>query len=146
MPWFVWIILGTALLGSETIVDLQFYLVFPGVAALVIGAAGALGFEGQPWQEWLSFGVLSVIFLATFRGRVYGRFVDAAGIPPELIGEFATPTTRLEPGAVGKAELRGPTWTARNVGEQAIDADERSRVVRVEGLSVDLKRESEIHK
>jgi membrane protein implicated in regulation of membrane protease activity len=60
MPWWGWIVVGAALLGAETIVDAQFYLVFFGVAALLTGALGAAGMAGPVWMQWAIFGVLCV--------------------------------------------------------------------------------------
>ena len=41
MPWWGWITVGALLLAAEmTIVDLEFYLVFLGVSAFVVGLLG----------------------------------------------------------------------------------------------------------
>ena len=37
MPFWGWIVVGAALLGAETVVNAQFYLVFLGGAALATG-------------------------------------------------------------------------------------------------------------
>jgi membrane protein implicated in regulation of membrane protease activity len=44
MPWWGWLILGVGLLGVEMfVVDAQFYLVFIGVAAALVGLLGLAG-------------------------------------------------------------------------------------------------------
>jgi membrane protein implicated in regulation of membrane protease activity len=42
----------------------------------------------------------------------------------------------LAPGAVGKAELRGTTWTAQNADDRPLARGQRCRVARVEGLTL----------
>jgi membrane protein implicated in regulation of membrane protease activity len=41
--------------------------------------------------------------------------------------------------AIGKAELRGSTWNARNVGETPITEDQRCRVESVDGLTLSVR-------
>jgi len=43
MPWWGWLVLGIGLLGVEMfVVDAQFYLVFIGVAAALVGLVSGL--------------------------------------------------------------------------------------------------------
>jgi inner membrane protein len=43
--------------------------------------------------------------------------------------------------AIGKAELRGTSWTARNVGEKPLARGERCTVERIEGLTIFIRAE-----
>ena len=45
------------------------------------------------------------------------------------------------PGAVGKAELRGTSWNARNAAERPLAAGERCRVTGMDGLQLLLEPE-----
>jgi membrane protein implicated in regulation of membrane protease activity len=45
----------------------------------------------------------------------------------------------VAPGGVGKAELRGTTWTARTEGTLTLEKGRRCRVERVEGLTLWLR-------
>jgi membrane protein implicated in regulation of membrane protease activity len=56
-----------------------------------------------------------------------------------LEGETAIVLDDLAPGAVGKAELRGTSWTAQNAGAAALSRGQRCRVVRVEGLTLFIR-------
>jgi len=135
MPWWGWILLGAALLGSELFVTTGFYLVFLGVAALAVGALELVGIAQPAWSQWLSFGALSVVFLVGFRRRVWERI--GRGQPPvqdRVVGEVAVAQKLIEPGATGPAELRGTVWTVRNVGESALQPGQRARTEEVEGL------------
>ena len=143
MPWWGWIVVGAALLGAETIVDAQFYLVFFGAAALATGALSVLGLAGPAWLQWAIFGVLCVGGAATFRRRVYGLIRRSYGeVGQGTIGELAVAREPIAPGGRGQVELRGSVWEARNTGPSAIAPGERARVERVEGLVLDLRREA----
>ena len=61
-----------------------------------------------------------------------GRDVDS------LVGEVATPLDDIVPGAVGRAELRGTVWSARNESPLAVIKGQRCRVVRIDGLMIFL--------
>jgi membrane protein implicated in regulation of membrane protease activity len=58
-----------------------------------------------------------------------------------LVGENALALEDIAPGAIGKVELRGASWTARNTGEQPIQRAERPRVERVEGLTLCIRNQ-----
>ena len=52
MPWWGWVTIGTLLLVAEmTFVDLDFYLVFLGISALLVGLASIAGFGMPFWVE-----------------------------------------------------------------------------------------------
>lgn len=51
------------------------------------------------------------------------------------------PAEDLAPGAVGKAELRGTVWTARNEDTRSLTRGERCRVMRVDGLTLSIRSE-----
>jgi membrane protein implicated in regulation of membrane protease activity len=143
MPWWGWIVVGAALLGAETIVDAQFYLVFFGAAALLTGALAALGLAGPVWLQWAIFGVLSVAGAATFRRRMYGLIRRNYGeVGQGTVGELAVAREPIAPGGRGQVELRGSVWEARNTGPTPIASGESARVERVEGLVLDLRREA----
>lgn len=143
MPWWGWIVLGAVLLGSETLVTTEFYLVLLGAAALAMGLLGLAGFEGPIWSQWVQFGALSVFFLVAFRRRVWGRLMARQHNPEEhLIDEVAVTDEAIPPGGTGRAQLRGSFWTVQNQGDTPLDAGARVRVKRVEGLTLHVESES----
>ena len=143
MPWWIWVLLGLVLLAAEVLTPGGFYVLFFGIGALVVGAAAALGVGGPDWAQWLLFSVVSAGSLALFRRRLLRRLDRPAAAPTidSLEGEVAFPLDDLAPGAVGKAELRGTTWTAQNVDDRPLARGQRSRVTRVEGLMLKLRAE-----
>ncbi len=145
MPWWGWIVVGVVLLAAELLaIEAQFYLVLLGVAALLTGLGVAVGLPGQPYAEWGLFVVLAVVLMFGVRRQLYGRLV---GSPPPMyevvVGEVATVSETIEPGALGRAQLRGTEWTARNVGRSALSEGQRARIERVENLVIDLQAEEE---
>ena len=92
MAWWGWLIVGSALLGAEMfVIDAQFYLVFLGIAALVVGLGALAGLASPEWAQWLAFAVLSVISMLAFRRRLYGMLRGSTG----SIDERVTPGERI---------------------------------------------------
>ena len=142
MPWWGWMVIGAILLCSELFIDSEFYLVIFGFACLAVGLGGYAGLTGPPYLQWVIFAALSIVMLMFFRARIYQlvKAPDGVAVVP-IVGEFAVATAGIEPGATGEVELRGTTWTGRNVGTVPLEPGDRIRVDRVEGLIVDLKKE-----
>jgi membrane protein implicated in regulation of membrane protease activity len=43
---------------------------------------------------------------------------------------------------IGKAEMRGTSWNARNIGDKPLARGERCRVERVDGLTLVVRHET----
>src|SRR5262249_1941487 len=128
MTWWIWILLGIGLLAAEILTPGGFFVVFFGVAALLVGALGSTGLVASTVVQWLLFSVLSIVSLLLFRRPLLERFNIRGTLLPEidsLQGEVAIAVEDLAPGTIGKAELRGTQWTVKNVGEQALSAGQR---------------------
>ena len=63
MMWWHWLLLGLILIGLEMAASGGFYIIFFGVAALLIAALVLAGFGGPVWLQLLLFSVLSVASL-----------------------------------------------------------------------------------
>src|SRR5262245_46524029 len=120
MAWWSWLVLAATLLAVELfVVDAQFYLVFLGVSAALVGLLG-LTASGMPeWQQWLAFALLSLVTMVAFRERVYNLVRNRTGHvdQPLTLGDRIVIPTRLEPGQTCRADYRGSSWTARNVDQ-----------------------------
>jgi membrane protein implicated in regulation of membrane protease activity len=138
VSWWGWVVGGAILLGAElAFVDAQFYLVFVGSAALVVGAAVGAAPSLAPWAQWAVFALLSVVSMVTFRSRVYERLRSHA--PPVRTGpgsESLTLPVALGPGESCQAEHGGTYWTVRNDSDGPMPVGARARVVRVQGLTL----------
>jgi len=74
MYWWAWIAVGAILLVSElAFIDAQFYLVFVGASAFVVGMLQLAGAGLPVWLQWLIFAVLAAASMLTFRRRIYER-------------------------------------------------------------------------
>jgi inner membrane protein len=144
MDWWIWLIVGLALLGAELLTPGGFFVFFFGLAALAVGGLSSLGLGGQLWAQGLLFSVLSVGSIALFRHRLV-RWLGAHPDRPvdSLVGAVGTMQESLAPDGVGKVELRGTAWTARNVGSRFLQPGERCRVTRVDGLTLMVRAESD---
>jgi membrane protein implicated in regulation of membrane protease activity len=131
------------LLGCElTFIDAQFYLVFVGGAALLVGSLHLAGLDVAVWLQWLTFAVLSVTSMLVFRRRIYDRMrrtLPAMRTGPA--GETVTLETELPPGATCRLEYRGTSWSAVNRGSAPIPAGARARIDVVDGLTLVLRGE-----
>lgn len=138
MTWWSWLVLGAVLLGAELFaVDAQFYLVFLGVSAALVGLASLFGVAVPEWGQWLAFAVLSLIFFFTFRRTLYEK-IRAGGetYRDSIAGESVSIGENLAPGAEARIEYRGSKWTVVNTGSTTIAAGSRARVVNVDGLTL----------
>ena len=138
MTWWTWMLLGAVLLCAELFaVDAQFYLVFLGVSAALVGVGVLFGIAIPEWGQWLAFSILSLMFFFTFRRTLYAKLRQGGEIyRADIAGESVSVAEDLEPGAEGRVEYRGSKWTVLNVGSSRIAAGGRATVVKVDGLKL----------
>ena len=138
MHWWAWIAIGAILLGSElTFVNAQFYLVFLGVSAFVVGLLEVTGLLAADWLQWAAFAVIAVTSMLAFRKKIYEKMRHS--LPPLRsgpAGETVTLPTLLSPGETCRLEYRGGSWSAINGGKTVIEAGCAARIERVEGLTL----------
>jgi len=138
MTWWLWILLGLALSALELTTPGGFYLIFFGVGALFTGVASLIGFGVPAWGEWLVFAVASIVMLLLFRRPILRMMQPTTPDVDALVGETAVAMDTIEPGQVGRAELRGTAWSARNAHGLQLARGQRCRVERVDGLTLYL--------
>ena len=81
MYWWAWIAAGAILLGSElAFIDAQFYLVFLGISALIVGVLQFAGLVTADWLQWATFAVIAVISMVAFRKQIYEKM--RRSLPP----------------------------------------------------------------
>ncbi len=141
--WWHWLVVGLLLILGELASAGGFYVIFFGIAALVVGVLAGLGVGGPLWVQLLLFSVLSVASLLLFRARLLS-WIQHDPQRPEvdtLVGEVGVVSDELAPGTVGRVEVRGSAWSARNTSPATIVRGTRCRVVRVDGLMLDIEPE-----
>ena len=136
IEWWHWLILGLLLVLFELATPGGFYIVFFGIGAIIVGVLAAAGIGGPVWVQILLFSVVSVTTLLLFRSRVlkWMQIDPQRPAVDELVGQISIVLTAMAPGDVGKVELRGAAWAARNISDGVLGAGTRSRVMRVDGL------------
>lgn len=136
-PW-IWVVVGMVLLGIEILLPSTF-LLWPGLAALVVGAITlfhGLGSPIWPWQaQLLVFLILSLVF-AYFGKRVMrenewdkSEVEDLNDRGAQLVGQTAVLADAISNGQ-GRVKIGDTTWRVK--GDDA-KAGTRVRVVSAEG-------------
>ena len=141
MAWWTWIIVGAALLGIELFaVDAQFFLIFIGAGAIVVGLIGMLGIDLPVWMQWLLFAALSVAAMLTVRRQLYAALHKRplAKVDGDIDQRVRIPE-ELPPGRSIRIEYRGSGWTAVNVGERLIPAGEEVPIEAIDGLTLRVR-------
>ncbi|HSF33167.1 MAG TPA: NfeD family protein [Candidatus Tectomicrobia bacterium] len=136
MPWWAWWGLGLLLILLELLTPLGFYLIFFGVGALLVGGLAGLLLTVPPWAEWLLFAACSILAMLVFRRPVLTRFHAGSqrSASDSMVGETALALEDIAVGAIGRVELRGTTWNARNFGAHSLSGGQRCTVEKSEGL------------
>ena len=132
----MWIAGGLALVVAELATPSGFFIIFFGVSALTVGLLTGLNIVNAAWVQWLLFSVLSVAYILLFRRRLHNKVQMPPPNVDSLIGVLAIVHERLLPGVVGKVEVRGSMWSARNTSTVTLDAGQRARVTAVDGLTL----------
>jgi membrane protein implicated in regulation of membrane protease activity len=141
MLWWGWCILGVVLLGVELLaVDAQFYLVFAGLSAVVVGLLGLVGLELPVAGQWLLFAVLAVTAMFTLRRPIYAKLMNKPfGNVSSDLDQRVVLAQELAPGKSCRIEYRGSGWTALNVGEQVIPSGGAARIDSVDGVTLRVR-------
>jgi membrane protein implicated in regulation of membrane protease activity len=137
----MWLAGGLVLLVIELVTPSGFFVMFFGLGALTVGILERLELSGPPWTQWLIFSVASIVYLLLFRGRLQDRVEQPVANVDTMVGELAIPRERIAPGDVGRVELRGAVWNARNETASALEPGQRCRVTRVDNLLVFVQPE-----
>lgn len=141
MSWWMWMILGFILTLAEFLTPGTFYFPFFGVGAIVVGLVSLLLYSGPQWFEWLLFTAVSLASIALFRKRLLQRVVLTK--PPDdldtVVGKMALVIEPIPPGSLGRVEMRGTAWTAKNLGPEPLAPGQRCTVEQVEGLMLGVR-------
>ena len=134
--WWHWLVLAVVLALAELAIAGGFYMIFFGVAAAIVGVLAWAGVAGPAWVQLVLFAGIAVGSLLFFRSRLVRWLQGDPQSPPvdSLIGDIGVVARDLAPNEVGRVELRGASWSARNASNGVLRAGARCRVVRVEGL------------
>ena len=142
MSWWHWLVLGLILVLLEMAASGGFYVIFFGVAAIVISGLHLFDLAGPIWFQLMLFSLISVGALLFFRAPLLRLMQpDSPADRDSPVGDIAIPQEDIAPGAVGRAELRGTVWSARNLDSAVLARGQRCRVVQVDRLMLFLEPE-----
>jgi membrane protein implicated in regulation of membrane protease activity len=139
MVWWIWVVIGFVLLASE-FATATLHIAFFAVGAFVVGILVGLGVDLPLWAQLVIFTVVSLFAFFFLRPIAVRRLkLDQKKVVDSLVGEQATAMEEIAPQGVGRAEMRGTTWSARNVGETVLNRGQRCVVAGVEGLVIHVR-------
>jgi inner membrane protein len=139
MSWWIWVLIGVALLAVEFASTTMHVGLFA-VGAFVVAALVAAGVDMPLWGELLTFTVVSLIALFFVRPWLVKKLrLQSTKVVDSLVGEQATTLEDIPVAGLGRAEMRGSTWSARNVGETVLSRGQRCVVAGVEGLVIHVR-------
>jgi membrane protein implicated in regulation of membrane protease activity len=141
MTWWVWCIFGTALLALELLaIDAQFYFVFLGLAAIVVGLLGLIGIDLPEWAQWMVFAVLAIATMLTIRRQLYEKLRRRVTSTVDTdVAQLVQIPQELAPGKSARIQYRGTDWTVHNVGDRLIPAGQEVRIEAVDGLTLRVR-------
>jgi membrane protein implicated in regulation of membrane protease activity len=134
MAWWIWVLGGFLLLalelGSATM-HVGVFAVGAFVVAILVGA----GLELPLWGQLLVFAGVSMVGFFFLRPIIVRKLNLHRTRPVDQIaGEQAVALEDIAPASRGRAELRGATWSATNIGPTPLTRGQRCVVDRVDGL------------
>jgi len=134
MDWWIWTLIGFFFLALE-FVSTTMHSAFFAAGAFLVALLVGLHVGGPLWAQLLTFTLFSMITLLILRPVVVKKLkLSVTKVVDTMVGEQAILIDDLPPAALGKAEMRGSTWNARNIGETTLQRGQRAVVERVEGL------------
>lgn len=139
MEWWAWLVLGMALMAVElTLIEAAFYLIFLGVAAMLVGVIHLVGPEMSVSAQWVTFAVLALGSMVFLRKRIYESYSKDGGYESIPDSETISVDQALAPGAKGRVKYRGAEWDAKNVGSLVIEAGGIAMIKSVDGIELAL--------
>jgi membrane protein implicated in regulation of membrane protease activity len=139
MSWWIWVLAGLALLAVE-FVSTTMHIAFFAVGAFVVAILVGLGLNLPLWSQLAIFTITSLLAFAFVRPILVRKLrLDFKPQVDTMVGEQARAMDDIDVAGLGKAEFRGTTWSARNVGDTALTRGQRCVVAGLEGLVIHVK-------
>jgi membrane protein implicated in regulation of membrane protease activity len=139
MPWWVWVLFGLLLLAIE-LASSTLHIGLFAIGAFTVALLVAVGIEMPLWAELMTFTIVSVVAIVVVRPILIRKLgLNQKKIVDTLIGEQALTLEDIAPAGFGKAEMRGTTWSARNIGETLLIRGQRCVVTDIEGLVIHVR-------
>ena len=139
MTWWIWVLIGFALLAIE-FASTTLHVAFFGLGGLFVALLVGLGWQGPLWAQLLVFTTFSLVALLVIRPPLMRKLkLNESKDVDTLIGENAIAMDDIAVHGFGKAEMRGSSWNAQNVGTSTLTKGQRCTVESVEGLVIRVR-------
>ena len=139
MSWWIWVLAGLALLAAE-FASSTLHVGFFAVGALVVALLVGVGLDLPLWLQLAIFTLTTILAFVFIRPILVRKLkLDFKPVVDSMVGEQARAMDDIAVADMGKAEFRGSTWSARNVGETALSRGQRCVVAGIEGLVIQIK-------
>jgi membrane protein implicated in regulation of membrane protease activity len=142
MTWWIWVLVAFLLLIIEFFTTTA-HVGFFAVGAFLVAVLVSLDAGGPLWFQLVLFATSSVVLLVFVRPIVVKRLgLNKTQVVDQIAGAQAMALEAMDAEADGRAELRGTTWSARNVGATPIVRGQKCVVDRVVGLTLHVRAAS----
>lgn len=139
MAWWIWIVIGFVLLALE-FTAASLHVGFFAVGGFVVGLLVLFGVDLPLWAQLLLFTTVSLVAFFFVRPVLVRKLkLDQKKVVDTLVGEQAIAMEEIPAQGLGRAEMRGTTWSARNVGETGLIRGQRCVVTGVDGLVIHVR-------
>ena len=116
---------------------------FFAVGAFLVAILVSLDAGGPLWFQLVFFATSSVVLLVFVRPIVVRKLgLNKSPVVDQIAGEHAVVLEEMGVQSDGRAEMRGTTWSARNVGETPLARGQKCVVDRVVGLTLYVRAAS----
>jgi membrane protein implicated in regulation of membrane protease activity len=138
MSYWIWVVLGIALLAFEMFIPVGFYLCILGLASLIVGCVTLVGLVTSFTVQAALFGVLGLFFWLFLAERLQTLLRSKEGRYDSVVGQVAKASEEIAPGARGVGELWGTVWKLENAGSSNIHVGDECVVVGSDGLTLQV--------
>lgn len=139
MEWWIWVLAGFLLLAVEMASTTMHIGVFA-VGAFVVGILVGFGVDMPLWGQLVLFASISLFGFFFLRPTIVRKLrLHETKKVDQIPGESAVALEDIAPAALGRAELRGSTWSATNIGSTPLARGQRCVVDRVDGLTLHVR-------
>jgi hypothetical protein len=139
MPWWIWVLFGLLLLAIE-LASSTLHIGLFAIGAFTVALLVAFGVEMPLWGELITFTMVSVVAIVVVRPILVRKLgLNVKKTVDTLVGEHALPLEDIQPQGIGKAEMRGTSWSARNIGDTVLIRGQRCVVTDIDGLVIQIR-------
>jgi membrane protein implicated in regulation of membrane protease activity len=139
MSWWIWVVIGFVLLALE-FTAASLHVGFFAVGGFVVGLLVLFGVDLPLWAQLIVFTAVSLLAFFFVRPVLVRKLkLDQKKVVDTLVGEQAIAMEEIPAQGLGRAEMRGTTWSARNVGETGLNRGQRCVVAGVDGLVIHVR-------